>query len=66
MKTEWTNFLFVDDELGEEFFVTVKVRENSKAMIAEAESIANKYFPAPRRCGEYTDEEADWLGLDTY
>ena len=66
MKTEWTNFLFVDNELGEEFFVAVKVIDDLEVMMAEAWDIANKYFPVPRYVGEYTDEEAEWMGLDTY
>lgn len=66
MKTKWTNFLFIDDELGEEFFVAVKITDNSNAMMSEAWETATQYFPHPRYVGEYTDEEADWLGFDTY
>lgn len=54
-----TNYKFYDDESGEEFFVQTET-------LARAKLVAQAYFDEPIYQGEYTDEEAEWLGLDTY
>ncbi len=53
------DFLFEDEETGEEFFVECET-------IIEAREIAEQNFERPRYCGKYTPEEAEWWGLDTY
>lgn len=62
----WSNYLFVvataGSELeGEEFFV------HSDSLI-NARNDAKIYFPNEvLTClGKYSDEEAEWMGLDTY
>lgn len=53
------NYKFVDDETGEEFLVQEKTFE--AAMI-----IAKANFENPLYQGAFTDQEAEWMGLDTY
>ena len=53
------NWLMYDVVSGEEFIVEAK---NKK----EALAIGNRYFEDARISCEITDEEADYLGLDTY
>lgn len=59
------NWLFeVDDEdsnlWGEQFFVQCDT-------FKEALHIAKNYFDVSLVCyGKYNDEEAEWMGLDTY
>ena len=53
------NFLFVDHETGESFFVQA---DNFK----EAEEIAYDNFDDPEYIDEFTDAEAEWFGYDTY
>lgn len=62
----WSNYLFVvstkDSELeGEEFFVY-------SDSLANARNDAETYFPNEvlTYLGKYSDEEAEWMGLDTY
>ena len=73
MKT--TNILFEvvgedSDLCGEEFFVQVQYEDGEKKcdIKARALEIANQYFEGEKlRCGGfYTDNEAEWYGLDTY
>lgn len=57
-------FEFVDewsDLCGEQFFVQCNTRE-------EADEIINQYFPNEKvhYIDEFTDEEAEILGFDTY
>lgn len=53
------NYLFVDNETGERFFV----QANS---FKEAEEIAYDNFDDPEYIDEFTDAEAEWFGYDTY
>ena len=53
------NYLFYDEETGEEFFV----QRDTKA---EAVEIAKMYFTKPLLQDCLSDEEADILGYDTY
>ena len=60
------NYLFeivgeYSDICGEQFFVQCNSRE-------EADEILAEYFWGEKveLLGVYTDEEAEWLGLDTY
>lgn len=56
------NFLFLDNESGEQFFVECET-------LTKALSIAWENFGEDsdiRFLGVYTDEEADILGYDTY
>lgn len=54
-----TNYKFYDDITGEEFFV--QANNQTTAIM-----VAHDYFEAPIYQGEYSDQEAEWLGLDTY
>ena len=56
------DYLFIDDESGEQFFVECKT-------LTEAWGIVWENFGGDvtiRFLGVYTDEEADILGYDTY
>lgn len=54
------NYLFIDNESGEEFFVQAEC-------FADAEGTAVENFgDSIRFIGKYTDEEAEWMGYDTY
>lgn len=53
------DYLFEDEETGEQFFVEC-------VTLAGAREIAEANFESPQYCGKYTPEEAEWLGLDTY
>lgn len=64
---KYIDFMFVDDESGEEFFVELKDDgRNPKDLLKEAKKIAKENFEQPRFCGKYSQEEADILGYDTY
>ena len=58
MKT-YDNYLFYDEESGEEFFV-----QTDKGVV-EAKRTAELYFDQPIYRGCFTDDEADILGYDT-
>ena len=60
---KWTDFLFVDGLTGEEFLVEVHDTPTAKD---EAIKIAKENFQIPKLICQMTDEEAEWLGLDTY
>ena len=60
---KWTDFLFVDGLTGEEFLVEVHDTPTAKE---EAIAIAKKNFQIPRLITQMSDEEGEWLGLDTY
>lgn len=53
------DYLFCDNESGEEFFVECETKE-------EAISIARDNFAAPKLICRYTPLEAEWYELDTY
>lgn len=53
------NFLFRDEETGEEFFVQEDTLEKAK-------EIANDIFSEPTFISIFSDVEAEWAGLDTY
>ena len=53
------DYLFFDDETGEEFFVECDTK-------AEAVETAKMYFAAPKLRARFTPAEAEWYGLDTY
>ena len=57
--TEMKNFLFYDENTGEEFIVEIDTKE--KAIIT-----ARAYFEKPKFCGEVSFWEAEMMGLDTY
>lgn len=60
---KWTDFLFVDGLTGEEFLVEVHDTPDAQT---EAEAIAAENFQMPKLITQMSDEEAEWLGLDTY
>lgn len=53
------NFLFRDEETGEEFFVQEDTLEKAK-------EIASDIFSEPTFISIFSDVEAEWAGLDTY
>lgn len=53
------DYLFYDDETGEEFFVECDTKE-------EAIETAKSLFDTPIYKAKFTPEEAEWYGLDTY
>ena len=53
------NYLFHDDETGEDFFV----QEES---LSKANEIAHEYFKRPFFTDEMNDAEAEMYGYDTY
>ena len=53
------NFLFRDEETGEEFFVQEDTLEKAK-------EIASDIFAEPTFISILSDVEAEWAGLDTY
>lgn len=60
---KYTDFLFVDGLTGEEFLVEVYDTSTAKE---EAVKIAKKNFQMPKLICQMSDEEGEWLGLDTY
>ena len=59
MENEIKNFYFVDNETGEDFIVQAHNYH-------DAVKIASTYFEEPSLLREIDDEEAEWLGVDTY
>ena len=57
---EYKNYLFYDEETGEEFFVA------TKRGLSDAKETAHAYFTNPIYRGCFSDDEADILGYDTY
>ena len=53
------DYLFLDNESGEYFFVEVETLD-------EAWEIARENFEDPEYVDTYSTEEADMLGYDTY
>ena len=53
------DYLFYDDETGEEFFVECDTKE-------EAIKTAKSLFKKPSYKTKFTPNEAEWYGLDTY
>ena len=57
---ETPNYLFVDDESGEEFFVQADCITDAKATAIE------NFGEDVRYLGRFSDAEAEWMGYDTY
>lgn len=56
------DYLFIDNESGEQFFVECETED-------EAWEIIDENFgdtATIELCGRYTVQEAEWIGLDTY
>lgn len=53
------DFLFYDEETGEEFFVECET-------LKEAKRTAKMYFAEPKYIDKYSETEAEILGYDTY
>lgn len=71
MEKEYIDFLFADEETGEEFFVELdydpEAQPNAiKDLYPKAKKIAKENFAKPKYLGVYSKEDADMLGLDTY
>ena len=68
---EYIDFLFTDEETGEDFFVELsydpEAQPNAiKDLYPKAQEIAKENFEQPRFLGVYSQEDAERLGLDTY
>lgn len=63
MSTSWIDFLFEDQETGEQFFVEVENRFGARD---KAWDIAFDNFEDPELIGIYSPEDAELLGYDTY
>ena len=63
---EYIDFLFNDAETGEDFFVEVRNNFCYEECLAEAKKIAKENFEAPYLVDVFSQEEADFLGYDTY
>ena len=61
-KTKMWDFLFIDNESGEEFFVECDTLEEAWGILDENFGDVSTIEYEDR----YTVEEAEWLGLDTY
>ena len=55
----YKDYLFLDDETGENFFVETD-------SLAKAVEMAREYFSEPKFIEVYTVAEAEALGFDTY
>ena len=60
---KWTDFLFVDNETGEQFLVEVQDTQYAQK---EALEIAHENFEEPMLVCQMSVEEAEELGFDTY
>lgn len=58
---EWYTYWFRDDETGEEFFVEI-----DHFNLQDAYEIAHDVFEMPYFIDMVSEEEAEWMGLDTY
>lgn len=63
---ECLDFMFHDAETGETFFVEVRNNFCYEECLAEAKKIAKENFEAPCLVDIFSQEEADFLGYDTY
>ena len=68
---EYIDFLFTDEETGEDFFVKLSYNPETqpnaiKDLYPKAKEIAKENFEQPKFLGVYSKEDADILGLDTY
>lgn len=63
---EYLDFMFIDDETDEFFFVEVCNNFSYEECLAEAKKIAKENFEAPHLVDVFSPEEADFLGYDTY
>lgn len=59
----WIDYLFHDEETGEDFLVEVPQTSTAKE---EAIKIAEENFEEPRLIRKMDEDEADILGYDTY
>lgn len=72
MATDYIDFLFVDEECGEEFFVELECDPNTprkevmKTLLPKARQIANDNFDRPTFIQLVPPEVAEMMGYDTY
>ena len=59
------NFLFTDENTGEDFIVEVEASNIYEAR-KTAYEVAVAYFDEPKLIDEITADEAECLGIDTY
>ena len=63
----YRDFLFYDEETGEEFLVQIDISDKPyEVCVEEAKEIANEYFNSPVLQEIISVEAGEWLGLDTY
>ena len=65
---EWLDAKFYDKETGEIFFVELKKEdgEDIEDFINKCQEVADENFDVAEFCGLYSDDEAEYLGYDTY
>lgn len=65
---KYKNYLFEDEESGEEFVVEIRCTEEMTESHCSALALqrANEYFNNPTCLGKINGYEAEMLGLDTY
>lgn len=63
----WIDFLFSDNETGEEFLVELEMDGSSmNELLAEAQYIADDNFGSATFLEVVSAEDAEMMGLDTY
>ena len=63
----YINYLFIDNETGEQFFVELRADEGTdEELMDKAMEIAADYFDEPEFIGIVDGETAEMLGYDTY
>jgi hypothetical protein len=68
---EYIDFLFTDEETGEDFFVELSYNPETQPnaiqdLYPKAKEKAKENFAKPKFLGVYSQEDAEILGLDTY
>jgi hypothetical protein len=65
---EWLDAKFYDEESGEIFLVELKKEddEDMEDFIAKCQEVADENFECAKFITLLTDDDADYLGYDTY
>ncbi len=65
---EWLDAKFYDEECGEIFLVELKKEdgEDMEDFIARCQEVADENFECAKFVTLLTDDDADYLGYDTY
>lgn len=67
MARQWIDFLFNDEETGEDFLVELEMDGSSMdELLDNAQVIADSNFGSAVFCEVVSAEDAEMMGLDTY